>query len=411
MTCRGRLSFVVLLASVAGCNVIPIADELQEAIESEMLLGVEGNSLYLARADYPDGLFDDILSNPAAEPPTAVYAIRALDLATGAFRIIEAALPEARAVGSPTDAYFGGQGILDGRPAHDATLSDGVWTARVDYAAGYVAVTELASGKETRYLQNLAAPGFPVSVRLIGLKQQRLLVFANSADRDDAALYNFDLASSGELYIDRVAPNDGDTAVSFDGRRAVFVGLGDRAENSIRPRTLDAVDLATGSRETLVGDLPRVRIIGPFAGGDGVIWVEIDRAQIAWRTRDDVSGRVRTAAAYDLSATAGYTGVVAATGRAAILETIQSSADPTGLLDGSIDLADLTNVTQTFAYAIRTVDGLEAELLRFTQAGITLAPNLPPALADDFAVARDPVSREFVIFDLATGDVRRVADR
>ncbi len=411
MTRSARLLFVLLLATAAGCNVIPIADELQEAVESELLLGVERNSLYLARADYPDGLFDDILASPAAEPPVGVLVIRALDLATGAFRVVEPGILETQAFGDESDKFFGGYGILAGRPAHDATVGDGVWSARVDYAAGFIAVTELASGAETRYLEDLAAAGLPVSVRLIGLAQQRLLVSVESVESEEAALYSFDLATKGELFIDRVAPYDGDTGVSFDGQRVVFVGLGDRTGDNVRPRTLDAVDLATGARQTLVGSLPAVRIIGPFAGGDGVIWVESDRARIAWRTRDDVSGRVRTAAAYDLPASPGYTSVIAATGRAAILETIESSADPTGLLDGAVDLADLTNVTQTIAYAIRTVDGREAEILRYTLAGITLVPNLQPALADDFAVARDPVSREFVIFDLATGDTRRVADR
>lgn len=391
-----RVSVVLwcgLAAGIAGCGFpFTSLDALIASEEAPFLAGKQGDVIEIAKEDYPDGAVDPLAifspETSQAVVPTEL-AVR-VDLATGDVTPITDPQERDAALAPP-----------DLRPLETAR-----WSARLS-RDGDIVVTDRESGDETTYFADLPDR---LGVNLIGLDGDWLVARITRFDSDAAVLVVIDLTTGEQVVVDHVAPNlaamalrDGllvfEAVPPFDPQNQPLAALG-------APDTLDLLDLRTQARQTIVEDASRIDYQGVRFDGQQVVWAEPGErfGQERIVAYDIASGQTRTL----LELTVGDEGnhfsmLDDFNSRAALVERVDSNfTDPVQLA------LNPGGFRQTVEYIVMPYDGEPVTILSFENTGV-LNP-LPgiQVLTDNFAAVLDRDQKTLVVYDLNTGQTRRI---
>jgi hypothetical protein len=404
-----RLGQVVACAGVnalcvGGCGgaLFPTGDALQSAAEAITLVSLSGNDLRLAKANVPEGYFDNVsLLNPPDEGtirPFPFYVV-SVDLETLEVTVVdEAADPNEVYAVAPPGGYGASNLAL--------TLSDGTWTAMVDGQREFIRVINESTSEHDAYLNGAIDPNF---VSLAGLENDRLVVVFARRFPADRLIIVIDLLTGRQQTVDRVAPQVFGRDIALEGDTLAFFALPgfdpetQSVDEFLTGPSIDVVDLSTGERRTLAEDVsPSYGFDLSLADGR-ITYVELRDDRLIVRAIDVATGERSTLATLSTN----YPGetptyVVAVSGTAALLREDHFSNLP-------MSVFDIADYEQSVSYVLKPFDGTARTIVHYT---LTSVFNFDPSIAvltNDAVVVYDPVAGELVVHEIATDETRRVS--
>ncbi|MCG3125216.1 MAG: hypothetical protein CHACPFDD_00032 [Phycisphaerae bacterium] len=381
-----------------GCGGLPSPAQLESIAESTLLLRSNGNTVVLAKADFPSSAFNDLLSGAASEPPDATYRVLELNLDTNEQVLVDDAAGSEDIYVSSIDA--------SGR-ARQPELANEHWRASLSDTG--VSVANLAAGAEQVYLTELGTHTSNLS--LAALESDRLIVQLHSDTGSSSLIVAIDLLTGRQQVFDRVSDFGGSPALSGDllafRADAPFDAQTQSLDEFFAGDRIELVDLSTGQRSVITDDLTGFSAWGPVFGDGKLIWVDEEYSDSGSSLRIEsyvfADASRRTLAEFVDSADSGdYVSLIALNGRAALLARYAGPAD--------FESIDFSSFEQSVTYVLRVFDGDEVTL--FEQAFETPFDTTGPGgavLTDDFAAVMDSRNNVLIAYDLRTGVITRTA--
>lgn len=386
----GGLLCLAALGSIGGCPMVDTA-ALEASAEQMQFVGRSGNTLILGKTDFPRSAFS-LASLGSDTPPRGVLHSVGVDLDT----LEVTPLPDRSTDDESAYEDFGlGYGY--------GTLSNAAWSVRTDYAVGGIVVREIASGAETRYLDGYADTGV---FELGALDGDRLAVTALHRRGGDGLLLVIDLKSGEQTIVGPIINGYGTRAVALSGDEVAYwrpPGYdGGSLEGFFTPPALELVNLATGERtRAATASTSDAELRVDFAGGR-VVWSEWTYQVLnvnGYNAADQSNQALASIATVDGDNS--YTELRDYNGVAVLLSRVDTSNVPTSL-------ADALQVRQRVVVTLHFYDGREVTLIDREENVLGLGPLSVGVLTDRYAVVSDPRTDELIVYDLNTGETKRI---
>lgn len=392
----GRVAPVAGLVGllVAGCGIFS-PGFLEAVARTPLLDDVQGQTLRIVRTEYPPGtltlaMYRSLRGRSPGDVPLAPSHVVEVDLDSGRVR-------DLGVTRDPNDLTF----------TQPDTLRTDRWVVRPRDGRPGVLVIDRDGGSRRVLLDELSSDAETVPV---ALEADRLVAFLGPrtdivpAPHVEPALVVVDLSDGRQTVIHHVS-EAARSGVVLAGDQLIFAAV-EPFDSANEPTTavvgrerIDRVDLADGQREMLaraVGSISwhRMRLDDPR-----VLWVENTQDDQRMRGYDLDAGQVLELlnvpkGAPETEATA----IVDFTGRAGLVLRQQVAATPDAL--GAFAFGP-------FEYVLMPYEGDPVTILRSDDPSALPAPPVA-VLTDRYAAVMDSDQRTLVVYDITTGQTRRV---